>query len=1104
MVHARHAVASILRGAHSAAIARESRTRFAASASAIPLGEKWPAALFARPPKGVVIGGLLLSASLSWGPQAHAQQAPASSGGGQEQTQQLQEVEVTGSRIKRTSDFTTPTPTTVLDTTAMDNAGVVNVGQALQMAPANLSSFTPASTGNSAFFTGAYIPNLRGLNPYFGSRTLTLIDTQRVVQTNQGDSFDMNFIPQVLVSRIDTVTGGGSAAYGSGAIAGVINVMLDRQLEGGKVAGDLYQTNDSDGRDRHLGAAYGFGIADDRVHIVLGGEYEKQDPVGCETARSWCAQNKGFYQSGITSGSQATYSLGTNLRTAVMSTTGVLSGFALPTTTLTQGNSLGTGGTTYTPGTTAYAGAYSGSTVEGGDGNTLNQYTQLMAGTTRGVLSALITAKVTDDINLKVDLNWGKVESTAAASNLSEYSTINADNAYIQGTSLTTAVANGNTYLFKDWTSQVDQHIYTSTTVKRVSVGLDGHFGDSSWTWNGYAEYGLTNRLQYEPNEVHATSLAYALDAVTDTRVGSSTYGQTVCRVTLTGSTDPLAAGCVPINPFGTQALSSAQLAYAFGSLEEELRYEQTVVAFNSSGDIFQGVGAGAWSAAVGAEWRQEVGNNLDNDRLGNGCAASIGITSAAECLARATDFSAQYGTSFGGRTTVEEGYLELNLPLLKDLPFARRLDLDIAGRESHYQETALYGAAFTDYTDDPGAFPEAPVSDATHNLTTWKASLAWEPVEGVRLRASQSRDARAPNFRELYYGQTLKSGAEGGYYGYCQATGESNYYTNPCDIHLYGNTNLAPETSDTTTLGVVLTPAQLPGLQFSADWIHVHIANAISQANYVFTEQQVIQNIKNGGNGLVSSGSMTWNTGTGAGQCGTILTCMNDWLAGGSGDVLSVNSTSYNGAYYDERAVDFSVSYLLPSLPDGSSLSARALTTWTSKQEFQSYAGGQVYDLLGQNGGNAMLNDFTPAPRWRGNLSLTWTKGILSLTPMMTWVGHGTLLNNGVTPQQTELYEYVASGKASAAGQSYVLLPFNYVPSYFKFDMNATLDFGSWGVLKDLQVYTQVSNLLNKAPPFAAAPSGGLFGTGGVAGTNATLYDTLGLAYRVGFRATF
>ena len=142
----------------------------------------------------------ILTAFLSWSATALAQQATTG-----DNSAQLEEVTVTGSRIKRTTDFTTATPTTVFDSTAIENLGIVNVGDMLAESPSNVSSVTPTTTGNSSFNAGAFIADLRGLNPFFGSRTLTLIDGQRAVSTSTLDSFDLNFVPQVLVQRIDTV-----------------------------------------------------------------------------------------------------------------------------------------------------------------------------------------------------------------------------------------------------------------------------------------------------------------------------------------------------------------------------------------------------------------------------------------------------------------------------------------------------------------------------------------------------------------------------------------------------------------------------------------------------------------------------------------------------------------------------------------------------------------------------------------------------------------------------------------------------------------------------------------------------------------------------------
>ncbi len=199
-------------------------------------------------------------------------------------TPTLDEVTVTGSRIRRTSDFDTANPTTVVDETYIKNLGLVNVGDVVAQLPANLSNNTPNTTGNANFFAGSTIANLRGLNPFFGSRTLTLVNSRRFVPTNQGDGVDLNFIPSVLIDRVDIVTGGASAAYGSGAIAGVQNIFLNRKLEGGKVEIDYGLTEAGDGDDRHIGAAYGMRLFD-RANLVVGVEVQNTDPVGCYDAR---------------------------------------------------------------------------------------------------------------------------------------------------------------------------------------------------------------------------------------------------------------------------------------------------------------------------------------------------------------------------------------------------------------------------------------------------------------------------------------------------------------------------------------------------------------------------------------------------------------------------------------------------------------------------------------------------------------------------------------------------------------------------------------------------------------------------------------------------
>lgn len=160
------------------------------------------------------------------------------------------------------------------------------------------------------------------------------------------------------------------------------------------------------------------------------------------------------------------------------------------------------------------------------------------------------------------------------------------------------------------------------------------------------------------------------------------------------------------------------------------------------------------------------------------------------------------------------------------------------------------------------------------------------------------------------------------------------------------------------------------------------------------------------------------------------------------------------------------------------------------------------MFNILGQTGAaNNFLNDSVPAARWKGNLMITWAKGGFSLTPSMRFVGSGKLNYAGVTPDQPELYQKVADGDPSVAGYGYVLLPFNRVPSYFLFNLNATYSFYNIPGVQNLSFFAQVNNIFNRTPPFASSPGG--FNTS-YAGTNPIYFDTLGLATRVGFRVKF
>ena len=226
-------------------------------------------------------GTLAAAVAAAMGPQLASAQA-----------QPTEEVIVTGSRVSR-SGFDSPQPVTAISAEQIENLGLVNVGDIARTMPQNTPFFTETNVGVGNFNVGAQLANLRGLNPFFGTRTLTLVDTRRVVPNSEGSAVDLTLIPSALVERMDVVTGGASAAYGSDAIAGVVNVILNKDLDGFKAQVDYGQTTEGDGEDMHASLGFGMPFGDnDRGHMLIGAEFQQQDPIGpCATTRDWCAES---------------------------------------------------------------------------------------------------------------------------------------------------------------------------------------------------------------------------------------------------------------------------------------------------------------------------------------------------------------------------------------------------------------------------------------------------------------------------------------------------------------------------------------------------------------------------------------------------------------------------------------------------------------------------------------------------------------------------------------------------------------------------------------------------------------------------------------------
>jgi outer membrane receptor protein involved in Fe transport len=234
--------------------------------------------------------------------------------------EELEEVRVTGTRIQA-PNVTASNPITSISGEEMRRLGMVNVADALtQLVPQNISSYMPTLVGDNqsgdggggmdvmdrgSYFIGNTIPNLRGLDPTFGSRTLTLVDGRRVTSTsNQADVVDLNTIPTNLLQRMDVVTGGASATYGSGAVAGVVNLVLNTRLTGVNLDMTYGVNQAGDGGNPSVSLSGGTPLFGGRGHMLLSAEWQDTSAIrDCAVARSWCRESRTLFTN--SSGTQA-------------------------------------------------------------------------------------------------------------------------------------------------------------------------------------------------------------------------------------------------------------------------------------------------------------------------------------------------------------------------------------------------------------------------------------------------------------------------------------------------------------------------------------------------------------------------------------------------------------------------------------------------------------------------------------------------------------------------------------------------------------------------------------------------------------------------------
>ncbi|HEY0685687.1 MAG TPA: TonB-dependent receptor plug domain-containing protein [Steroidobacter sp.] len=919
-------------------------------------------------------------------------------------------ITVTATRITR-DGYSAPTPLTVFGEEDLERAGQINAFTAANQLPslAGSNSTSTFGTTQSTGTGGLSTLNLRGLGT---NRTLTLLDNQRVVGALNIGVTDAGAFPQALVKRVEIVTGGASASWGSDAVAGVVNYVLDHDFTGVKGTVNGGVTTYGDDEQYIVSLTAGTKFADDRAHFIISGEYQNNDgiPRGIGD-RDWYDGTR-ILQRTIagTPPGQPQYIVAPNVVDMRLAPGGLITAGPL------MGTAFGPGGAPYT---FQYGSLIASPNMSGGDqsgdvGNNSNLDSTLE----RETLYVRLAYDLTPNMNVYATFNHGGVETTAHSfpgqyrtGNL----TIQCTNAFLPA-EIAAACANNyptGSMQFGSFIADLpDSVAVNERTMDRFAVGLDAELNvfDRDWNLNAYYSNGTTVTDSTIENGTLNPLIFAAIDAV------RAPDGSIVCRSELAR-----ANGCVPLNIIGTGVASQAAIDWVSGAPFLHTRLKQEVAAVSVSGDVFDNW-AGPVSLALGAEYRRESFSQRAD-------AASTGNAGNPLLSANGNNWFTGNFRPSEGEYDVVEGFAETVLPIV-DTDAAGKAELNLAARATEYSEAGY--------------------------VTTWKIGATWEtPLTGLRLRALQSRDIRAPNLSELFRAPQNLTGTvidrfapyEGQSFTVNQAT--------------LANTDLEPELGTTKQIGVIYQPEWLPGFSTSVDYYRISVEDAIG----TITAQQEMDLCFQGNQEL----------------CDFIVRDATSLVTEIQLKPVNLASTLTDG-------VDIEASYrtALSNIFTGApgDLTIRALATHVIKFDTDSgIPNAIITEAAGQNSGNIA--------RWRIYGTQTYSTDRYSVTLTQRYVSPGVIANNWIE----------CTSNCPAPTINNPTVNNNHIKGALYWDLGGSYEVGTAASDFRSQVYFKIDNLFNLDPP--KVPTAGI-NPYLVRSTNSALYDLLGRTYRLGVRFSF
>lgn len=676
-------------------------------------------------------------------------------------------VTVTGTRIVR-DGYQAPTPVTVLGEAEIAQRAPHNIAELVNQLPALAGSQNPQMGANniSSGVTGINTLNLRGIGQ---TRTLVLFDGQRMPAASLSGLVDVNTIPNALIKRVDIVTGGASAAWGSDAVAGVVNFVLDKTFTGikGDVQGGV--TTYGDDKSFRVSLTAGAKFAHGRGHLLLSIEDAYNEGIIGIGKRDWYVGIKGFNNPAYTA---------TNGQPEILVAENVGLTTAGPGAIVTAGPLRGV---YFGPsGKTAqlnYGSIVRDPYMVGGDWRSTQFDTDIQTfdpKVSRQNAFGRVSYEVADDFEIFGQFSYSRSKGTSVATPYYNFGglTISRDNAFLPADIVRRMTdLNLPSITVGTWNKDLGG-IRTVNThqMYRYVAGADGEFGalGSRWKWDVTANRNVSNFYDYAISPKTA-NYRRAIDAV----IGPN--GAIVCRSTLAEPSN----GCVPYNIFGVGVATDAAKNYVQGKSYVDATLTQDVFSATLRGAPLS-TWAGPVSLAAGVEHRREK------------------ETGTADPLSLTNGYWAGNFKPLKGSYTVDEGFLEVAVPLAADTSWVKALDLNAAVRATRYSTSGY--------------------------VTTWKVGATFAPIDDIRFRITRSRDIRAANLAELF-----QAGTAGTYLFLDPQKNESYQFIQLTS----GNPSVKPEKADTFNAGVIVQPSFIPGLSASVDYWNIKIKDAISTPGY-------------------------------------------------------------------------------------------------------------------------------------------------------------------------------------------------------------------------------------------------------------------------------